>query len=176
MTLVGTGQRLHTLVAQWQRQWPEGPRVGGSTPSEGTLPLHTAVAPRPYRGRPGSAPGGGSDRRWGKLADPTGFDPDTFQVRVLGAQRSTRPRSSMAEHVFGKDEATGSVPVEGSMRMWRSGKAPPCHREDPGPIPGIRSYSALAQRQRHTVQIRDSVGSNPTGATEGWPSGKAPVC
>jgi hypothetical protein len=26
-----------------------------------------------------------------------------------------------------------------SLRMWRNGNASPCHGEDPGPIPGIRS-------------------------------------
>ncbi len=31
------------------------------------------------------------------------------------------------------------------MRLWRSGNAPPCQGEDPGPIPGSRSQAPLAQ-------------------------------
>src|ERR1700727_1121682 len=53
--------------------------------------------------------------------------------------------SSMAEHVLGTDEAAGSVPAGGFMRMWRNGNASPCRGEDPGPIPGIRSRGALDQ-------------------------------
>src|ERR1700683_4387055 len=74
----------------------------------------------------------------------------------------------MGEHVLGKDEAAGSVPAGGSMRMWRNGNASPCRGEDPGPIPGIRSRGALDQLAGVTaLRPQDVRGSNPAGATHG---------
>lgn len=53
------------------------------------------------------------------------------------------------------------------MRMSRSGNASPGHGEVPGPIPGIRSHAALANRQRRCAQTAEDPGPNPGGGTDG---------
>src|ERR1700684_3554451 len=86
--------------------------------------------------------------------------------------------SSMAEHVLGTDEAAGSVPAGGFMRMWRSGNASPCRGEDPGPIPGIRSRGALDQLAGVTALRPQECGFESRGRYS-WPCDRVvqvPAC
>ena len=55
------------------------------------------------------------------------------------------------------------------VRMWRSGNASPCHGEDPGPIPGIRSQAPVAESGRRASFRswcpRGREGPNPSWGT-----------
>jgi hypothetical protein len=52
------------------------------------------------------------------------------------------------------------------MRMWRNGNASPCHGEDLGPIPGVRSQGALGQLAEPPGSDPGRPGSNPGSVTK----------
>src|ERR1039457_836809 len=87
--------------------------------------LRTGVPPAPCKGgSPARHRGRALDGRLLCRQGPPGFDPGVATlVRVQPGQRSSRPHSSMAEHVLGKDAAGGSVPPEGSIRMLLRGQS-----------------------------------------------------
>ena len=70
-------------------------------------PLTHLKAVKVYLYLAGGCPSGQRGQTVNLVATPS-------QVRIL-LPPPGRPRSSEAERVFGKDEVTGSIPVEGSM-------------------------------------------------------------
>src|SRR5712692_2958816 len=85
----------------------------------------------------------------GELADPLGFDPRASRFDPWAP--SNAAVAHLAEHFLGKEEALGSKPSGGSMRMWCSRQhrtLPRCKRRfDPGhPLHAVLAQLAEAPR------------------------------